>query len=97
MTNKNYCCHCSSQVTLLNELGLHARPAAKLAQEAQKFKASIKLQYGDREVDAKSILDILTLAVPGGSTLTLCADGEDAEDAIFYLKQLFAEKFGEEK
>jgi len=97
MTNKNYCCHCSSQVTLLNELGLHARPAAKLAQEAQKFSASIKLKYGQREVDAKSILDILTLAAPGGSTLTLCAKGEDASEAIAYLSQLFAQRFGEEK
>jgi phosphocarrier protein len=94
MANKE---HFSTEVKVLNELGLHARPAAKLAQEAQKFAAMIKVSFGDREVDAKSILDILTLAAPCGSTLTLWAKGEDASEAITHLSQLFAQRFGEEK
>ena len=82
-------------VCVLDDMGLHARPAARLAQEAQKFASDIHLVAGGQEVDAKSILDILTLAVGSGTTLTLRARGEDAREAVEHLERLFRNKFQE--
>ncbi|NJB68608.1 phosphocarrier protein [Desulfobaculum xiamenense] len=87
----------SAEVCVRNELGLHARPAARLAQEAQRFDAEIRLATQDQEVDAKSILDILTLAAPQGCGLTLRANGHDATEALAALIELFRTRFGEEK
>lgn len=89
------------EVVVANQLGLHARPAAKLAQEAQKFSSSVIIvtdgQNGGEPVDAKSILDILTLAAAHGSRLTLKAQGLDAADALNHLESLFVSRFGEER
>ncbi len=84
-------------VRVANELGLHARPAARLAQEAQKFESVIVLATDSQQVDAKSILDILTLAAPRGCGLTIKASGEDARAAVERLTGLFRERFGEDK
>ena len=75
-----------------SELGLHARPAAKLAQAAQRFQARITLEYGDMVVDAKSILDILSLSAGRGASLTLRCAGEDAGKAAENLEALFSGK-----
>lgn len=83
------------RVYVVNELGLHARPAARLAQEAQKFSSEIRLKVGSQEVDAKSILDILTLAVGNGSGLEIKARGDDAAQAIEHLARLFRTNFQE--
>lgn len=84
------------EVILRNKWGLHARPAAKLAQEAQKFDSDIKLGLDGREVDAKSILDVLTLAASGGTRLQIVAAGSDAERALAHLSGLFASRFEED-
>jgi phosphocarrier protein len=73
-----------------DELGLHARPAARLAQAAQEFQSRITLEYADMTVDAKSILDILTLAAGKGAALTLRCQGEDADSAAARLSTIFA-------
>ncbi|WP_147819958.1 HPr family phosphocarrier protein [Salidesulfovibrio onnuriiensis] len=86
----------SRQVVVANPHGLHARPAGKLAQEALGFKSSISIVLDGQEVDAKSILDILTLAAGEGSILELRAAGEDAEQALNVLEKLFASRFEEE-
>jgi len=83
------------RVCVVNELGLHARPAARLAQEAQKYSSRILLKSGSQEVDAKSILDILTLAAGNGCKLEIRASGEDAMQAVEHLAQLFRSKFQE--
>ena len=67
------------RVRVLNDQGLHARPAARLAQEAQKFACDIRLVHGGEAVDAKSILDILTLAAGQGSELELRASGPEGQ------------------
>jgi len=85
----------SRQVIVASENGLHARPAGRLAQEAQSFDADISLILDDQEVDAKSILDILTLAAGPGNVLELRATGDDAEEALKRLEELFASKFTE--
>lgn len=85
----------SRLVCVSDDLGLHARPAARLAQEAQRFEADIELVLGEQHVDAKSILDILTLAASAGSTIELRARGADAEVALDRLEELFRRKFRE--
>jgi len=81
------------RVRVLNDQGLHARPAARLAQEAQKFICAIHLRHDGEDVDAKSILDILTMALGHGSELELHADGPDARDALLHLGELFRNRF----
>ena len=67
--------------------GLHARPAARLAQEAQRYASDILLISDTGEVDAKSMLDILSLAPPANAELTLLAQGDDAREALSGLAQ----------
>lgn len=86
----------SRRVCVVNDMGLHARPAARLAQEAQKFDSVILLAAGEQEVDAKSILDILTLAAGEGSDLEIRAKGQDATAALERLTGLFRRKFEED-
>lgn len=76
-------------VLVQGELGLHARPAARLAQTALQFQSRITLEYDDVVADAKSILDILSLAAGRGASLTLRCTGEDAPQAAESLEALF--------
>ena len=80
-----------------NSLGLHARPAGKISQEAQRYAASITVHSGGMEADAKSILDLLTLAAPQGTELRLRAQGADAAEAVSALSRLFEDMFGEDR
>ena len=64
-----------------NSLGLHARPAGKISQEAQRYQCSITVHSCDAEADAKSILDLLSLAAPQGTELTLRAHGRTSAAA----------------
>lgn len=84
---------CVRLVCVLNESGLHARPAARLSHEAQKFQADISISTSGRTVDAKSILDILTLAAGHGANLELRATGVDAQAALEQLADLFKNRF----
>ncbi len=83
------------EVYVRNELGLHARPAAQLAQEAGKFASNINLIVDGTEVNAKSVLDILSLAAVQGKTVLLRAFGPDAEKAVIHLEKIFQNGFGE--
>lgn len=80
-------------VDILNDQGLHARPAARLAREAQRFSAQLTLLMDDMTVDAKSILDILSLAAPKGSSITIAGTGIDATPAVTCLAELFHNRF----
>ncbi len=86
---------CVGQVLVSNQLGLHARPASQIAREAQAFAASISIVAQGQMADAKSILDLLTLAAGPGSTLEIRANGADAAQAVNRISELFAAKFGE--
>lgn len=76
-------------VFIHDELGLHARPAAKLAQAAQQFESDITIEYDNMTADAKSILDILSLAAGRGASLKVTCDGADASSAVKTLETLF--------
>ncbi|MDR2891751.1 MAG: HPr family phosphocarrier protein [Deltaproteobacteria bacterium] len=83
----------SATVTIMDNYGLHARPAANLARTAQAFKSEIRLISGDQTADAKSILDLLSLAAGRNTELTLECNGEDAPEAGETLLKLFQDKF----
>jgi len=83
------------QVMISNKLGLHARAAAKLVHTASNFEAEIHVGTEHEEVNAKSILGILTLAATKGTPLNVRADGPDEVEAVQAIVQLFADKFGE--
>lgn len=85
------------EITVLNKLGLHARPSALLAKTAGLFRSSVTLTCGKRSVDAKSILGLMTLALARGAHLTLTVDGPDEKDAAESIRTLFTDRFGEEE
>jgi phosphocarrier protein len=83
------------QVMITNKLGLHARAAAKLVHTASAFEAEIYVGTENEEVNAKSILGILTLAATKGTPLIVRANGSDEVEAVQAIVQLFADMFGE--
>lgn len=84
-------------VTVVNQLGLHARAAAHLVRLAGRYRSRLTLRRDDSGAfaNAKSILSVLALAAPIGTTLRLEADGEDELEAFEAVSALFAEGFGE--
>lgn len=81
--------------TITNELGIHARSAAMIVEVSNRYRANIYLEKNGIRVNAKSILGILTLGCPKGSTIIIRADGVDAEEAVEELGRLIENKFGE--
>ena len=85
----------SANVTIVNNLGLHARAASRLVNCASGFVADIEIARGTRSVNAKSIMGVLTLAAAIGTELVLQADGPDERQAVDALTTLFQDRFGE--
>ena len=85
------------EITLVvhHKVGLHARPAAMFVSTAKEFKSDISVGKDEREVNAKSILSILTLGVNQGTSLTIKACGEDEVEAVQALQELVETNFGE--
>ena len=83
------------EVTIVNQRGLHARAAAKFVRAAGEFEAAIEVTRDDTTVAGTSILGLMLLAAGIGSTLTLKAEGEDAEAAIAALADLVERGFDE--
>ncbi|MBW1999181.1 MAG: HPr family phosphocarrier protein [Deltaproteobacteria bacterium] len=80
-----------------NDLGLHARAAAKIVALTEQYQSALFFSKDEREVDGSSILAILTLACPKGSEVKARAVGDDSEDLMKALSDLFENKFGEER
>ena len=85
------------EVEILNELGLHARPAAEFVRAVQKFKCEITIRKGDENFSAASILEVLMANLDCGSKMTLEAIGPDAAQALDRLEQLLVEFREQEK
>lgn len=83
-------------LTIHHPIGLHARPSAMFVQTAMKYKSIIKVRYGELEVNAKSILGIMMVGASQGAILTVCAEGEDAVQALDSLRALVDSNFGEQ-
>jgi phosphocarrier protein len=82
-------------VTIVNKVGLHARPAAQIVKLASKFACDITLVREDLEVNGKSIMGVMMLAAERGAQLVVRADGADAQQAVDALAALIASGFGE--
>ena len=78
----------SRNITIKNSVGLYARHATFFIQKANTYKSSIWIQKDDRRVNAKSLLGVLSMAITGGSTVTLIADGPDETEALNGLELL---------
>ena len=78
-----------------NKLGLHARAAAKLTHIASGFQSDIWLSRSGRRMNAKSIMGVMMLAAGRGATVTVEADGADADAALAAITKLIADRFGE--
>ncbi len=85
-----------STFTILNELGLHARPAMLLVQSISRLNCEISIEKDGVEADAKSIMGVLTLAAEQGSTIKVSTKGPDADQAIKIIEKLIDDKFGED-
>ncbi len=86
----------SRAVTVVNQLGMHARAAAKFVHLAARYEARVRVARDRREMDGKSIMGILLLAAARGSTITISADGCDERDAVAALVALVESDFGED-
>ena len=86
----------TQEVTVNNEVGLHARPATYFIQKANEFKSGIWVEKDERRVNAKSLLGVLSLGIVKGTTITLIADGPDAKEAVESLTLLVSDQLGEE-
>jgi phosphocarrier protein HPr len=89
----------SREIVVLNAAGLHARPAIQFVDLANQFASKIMVcKGGDEpvEADGKSVMQMITLEATQGTTLRVDAEGEDAENAVRRLAELFESKFGEE-
>lgn len=84
------------EVKIVNEQGLHARPAAKFVQIASQFTSDITVAKDDRQVDGRSIMGLMTLTAKQGASLVITAQGEDAEAAVQALVNLVNKGFGDE-
>ena len=85
----------SRRVPVVNQLGMHARAAAKFVHLAARFQSHITVARESREMDGKSIMGLLLLAAARGSMVTIRADGVDEQEAIDALSDLVGSGFGE--
>ena len=84
-------------LTVCNTVGLHARPLALFVQTAKRFNCDAKVTHGEREANAKSILELLTLGAEQGAVITVRAEGKDADQALAALGALIESNFGEKE
>ena len=86
----------AGEAVIVNKLGLHARPSARLTALASKFASEVWLTKNSRRVNAKSIMGVMMLAAARGSTLLIEADGPDENEAVLALQALIGTGFEED-
>ncbi|CAD2079604.1 phosphocarrier protein HPr [Jeotgalicoccus meleagridis] len=77
----------SKSFLIIDETGIHARPATILVQTATKFESDIELEYNSKKVNLKSIMGVMSLGVGKGAEVTIYADGKDEEDALTAISE----------
>lgn len=85
----------TKDITVNNQVGLHARPATFFIQKANEFKSNIWIEKEERKVNAKSLLGVLSLGIVKGTTITIAAEGSDQEEAVNTLVNLITSDFSE--
>jgi phosphocarrier protein HPr len=86
----------SRDVTVVNQLGMHARAAAKFVHLAARYASHVRVACDEREMDGKSIMGLLLLAAARGSIVRISAEGADEQEAVTALASLVASGFGED-
>jgi phosphocarrier protein HPr len=84
------------EITIINRLGLHARPAAMFVRAASRYRCEIWVAKGDEEINGKSIMGLMMLAAGQGSKLRVRAEGPDAAQALQDIEELIQSRFNEE-
>jgi phosphocarrier protein len=84
------------ELTVRNKAGIHTRPASMIVRTASKYESEVFLRRDRYEINAKSVIGVMTLAAEQGATLMLVVEGDDEEDAADALEDLFENGFGEE-
>ena len=84
------------EVTIVNRLGMHARPAAMFVRIASRYRADVWVEKEGEKINGKSIMGLMMLAAGQGSKLKICCEGADAAQALQELEQLVAAKFNED-
>lgn len=85
----------SAKTVISNKLGLHARAATKLANEAAKYASQVKVHCNGKSIDAKSIMSLMLLAASKGTDIEITAEGRDQDSALQGVITLIDDKFGE--
>ena len=86
----------AKEVTIVNRLGMHARPAAMFVRVANRYRSEIWVEKEGEQINGKSIMGLMMLAAGQGSKLMIRCEGPDAERAMDELEQLIANKFSED-
>lgn len=87
--------NCYKELQIINQLGLHARAAAKLVKTSARFSSEIIVHYKDHQANGKSIMGVMMLGISQGEWLALSTTGIDCQEAMEALVQLIADRFGE--
>lgn len=82
-------------LTIISKLGLHARPASVFVKETKEFKSNVKIIKGNKSVNGKSLIGILSLGIINGDEITLMVEGDDEKEALDYLGSLIMSGLGE--
>ena len=85
----------SRKITIKNPSGLHLRPAGVLSQSAMKFKSNIVIEYGEKRIVAKSVLNVMAAGIKSGTEVNLIVEGEDEEEAMKTLVEAIESGLGE--
>lgn len=85
----------NKELTVVNPSGLHLRPAGVLAQNAMKCKCDVRIEYGEKKINAKSVLNVMAAGIKAGAKINLICDGEDEEAALETISQAIESGLGE--
>ena len=85
----------SRKITIKNPSGLHLRPAGVLSQTAMKFKSDIIIEYREKKIDAKSVLNVMAAGIKSGTEVNLIVEGDDEEEAMKTLVEAIESGLGE--
>lgn len=85
----------SKTLTVVNPSGLHLRPAGVLSQTAMKFKSDITIEYGEKKIVAKSVLNVMAAGIKSGAEIQLICSGEDEEAAMTAMAEAIESGLGE--
>ncbi len=82
------------ELTVSNDNGVHVRPATQIVETANRFECEVSIRRGDEDANAKSVIEVLQLALLQGERIEILADGKGADKAVQSIAKLFQDNFG---